>query len=150
MQPFTAVAIFCEDIREEKNDIITLIGLVPDTVEVEALSGGGQPAGGETRKFLSNKLCIYVRINFNPDDDLTVSEIRLVMPDDTSIKMAEIEHELIDKAKSDAKTKGNVLAGIISRAALQGFSPPNGAIRVEADINGQTYLIGALTFKYKS
>lgn len=145
--PFlNAMAIFCEDIREEKNDIITLIGLLPDTVELESPS---QPAPDNSVAVLVNKLCVFVRINFDPDMELSVSGLRLVLPEGEIISMGQFDPDLITKAKTDSKAKGNPIAGIIFRAVMSGFRPPIGPIRVEAEINSETHLLSALMFKRK-
>jgi hypothetical protein len=145
MPSLNAMAVFCEDIREEKNDILTLIGLLPDTVELQFPSP--RDAAASTAVALVDKLCIYIRINFDPESELSITEMRLVMPDSTMIPIGQFDQELIEKAKSEAKTKGNILAGVISRATMSGFRPPIGLVRVEADINSETHLLGTLMFK---
>jgi hypothetical protein len=144
MLPVTAMALFCEDIREEKGDVVTLVGILPDTLNLETADGATIETG-QTQKFLS-KLCLYVRINFDPDFPLKVPRIRLVLPKDEILSVGEIGSDVIEKAKSEAAAKGHLLAGVISRAVLIGFRPPEGTAKVEVEINGETYLAGALTF----
>ena len=146
MQTINVMALFCEDIREEKGDIFSLIGLMPDNVNL-ADKTDGVTREGQARKLLG-KLCLFVRINFDPDIDIGAPEIKLVMPDGESIAIGEIEHSLIQKSISETKENGNLLAGVMSRAVFWGFNPPtDGSIKVEVYINGETYLAGALKFK---
>ena len=47
MQPITVMALFCEDIREEKDDVVSLIGVIPDNVKENPPSpAGSQPVPG--------------------------------------------------------------------------------------------------------
>ena len=145
MLPLSVMALFCEDIREEKGDIFTLIGLLPDTVELS-----GPPGEKPVQPRMLTKLSIYIRINFDPDQDIGASQIRLKLPDDEIISLGEIGPDIIQKARADAKAKGNLLAGVISRITFTGFQPPlNGSIRLEVDVGGETHLAAALTFKLK-
>lgn len=142
MLPTTAMALFCEDIREEKGEVVTLVGVLPDTLNLETGEGATIEPG---QKFLA-KLCLYVRINFDPDFPLKPPHIRLVLPKEEILSVGEIGADVVEKAKSDAKARGHLLAGVISRAVLIGFRPPDGTAKVEVEINGETYLAGALTF----
>jgi hypothetical protein len=148
MRSFNVMAIFCEDIREEKDNVLTLVGMMPDNVIVEAIPS--EIGTTEISQRVLSKLCIYLRINFDPDFELNISAIRIVLPDNTTASGGEVNLELLRKAKTEAKTGGNALAGVIQRIVLGGFrAPDNGSIKLEVDINGETYLAGALAFKTK-
>lgn len=145
MQTLNVLALFCEDIREEKDDIVTLIGIMPDIVNLEV--GNVRPDSGGTKRMLS-KLAIYTRINFDPDLDVGLPEATLIVTNQEPIKLGNVDDNLVNKAKSEAKAKGALLAGIVVRATIWRFSPPeNDSIRVEIDIKGQKYLAGALRFQ---
>lgn len=146
MQGINVLALFCEDIREEKDNVLTLIGIMPDNVNLENPSNT-PPEGGGTKRMLS-KLSIYTRINFDPNLDIGVPEVCLVLPNNEIINMGNIDPTLVAKAQAEAQEKGALLAGIISRAAIWGFAPPeNESIKVEVTINGEKYLAGALRFQ---
>jgi hypothetical protein len=144
MPPFNVMALFCEDIREEKGDIVTLVGILPDFVKVEEASPSGVTEG-QSAKFLS-KLCIYLRINFDPTVDLGTPQVGLTMPNGERIMLGSIGADVVEKAKSQAKEQGNLLAGVISRVVLAGFRPPKGVVKVEVEISGETTLAGVVNF----
>src|SRR5271155_1448575 len=100
MQPVTCIALFCEDIREEQNGVFTLIGIIPDNVNVAAIPVGasGQLQPDSNIKMLT-KLCIFIRINFDPDYDLCEAKIRLVPPEGTPIELGKIDSTTIYKAR---------------------------------------------------
>lgn len=143
MLSVSAMALFCEDIREEKGDTVTLVGLLPDTVTIEQPTSNG---GAEQTTKLISKLCVYVRVNFDPDMRLEPPKIWLVMPDGERLGMGSVTPEIIQKAQSESKAKGNLLAGIVSRVIMAGFRPLNGSVKVEVDVGDETILAGALTF----
>ena len=142
MLPISIMALFCEDIREEKNDIVTLIGILPDTVNVEA-PPSESPA--QITKLLS-KLCIYVRINFDPTMELGTAQIWLAMPEGERLALGEIGSDIAEKSQQEATARGNLLAGVVSRVVLAGFQPPKGAVKVEVSVKGETHVAGAITF----
>lgn len=144
MLPLSVMALFCEDIREEKGDIVTLVGILPDTVNFEE-PPNETPMGQITR--VISKLCIYARVNFDPTMDLGVPQMWLVMPDGERLPLGDISSDIVGKSKSEAANKGNLLAGIVSRIVLAGFRPPNGSVKLEVEINGETHLGGTLLFK---
>jgi hypothetical protein len=151
MRPFNVMALFCEDIREEKNNNFTLVGVIPDNVELiapEGMSIGGVTEG-ELPRILS-KLCAYVRVNFDPDFDIGVPELRLVMPDGMVQPVGNIGADVVKKSQADAKANNNILAGVISRITLSGFRVLKmGPMKLEVVINGEAHVAGALMFKLK-
>jgi hypothetical protein len=151
MRPVTVMALFCEDIREEKDEVITLVGIIPDTVNVATSrkERSGLTAIGVDTRVLA-KLCMYVRINFDPDYELPEPKIRLIQPDNVSIELGTIDAATVQKARSDAKSKGNLLAGVISRVTLGGFKlPRTGTLKLEVQLEKEVHLAGALNFQAK-
>ncbi len=146
------MALFCEDIREEKGGIFTLVGLMPDNVNVTALAAGGHQAGaaGETAR-LVGKLCVYIRINFDPDYKVDEIKLNLIVNDSEEVDLGTISIETIRSAAQKAKERGNALAGVISRAVFAGFNfDKAGPLKVNAVVNGETYLAGALNIQFNT
>lgn len=139
MPSISVMGFFCEDIREEKNDIITLVGLIPD-------NAGGVPQGPPAQPGATAiwpKVCMFMRINFEPQTPITTASMHLVMPNGRQ-KLAEVDTDFIDNARRKAIDRGNPLAGIIFRATAAALPLSSGVIRLEADIDGETYLAAAL------
>lgn len=151
MRNFNVMAVFCEDIRQERGDVVSLIGAMPDNVDLVGSVGnfGGTLIEGDAPRIMG-KLCIYVRINFDPKFDIGVPELRLVMPDGEVVPVGTIADNIVKKAITDATTKNNILAGVISNVFMGGFRPPKmGSMKLEVVINGESYVAGALTFRMK-
>lgn len=140
----SAIAIFCEDIREEQNSIVTLVGVMPDNVNV-ARPGESQDNEAASRHL--SKLCIYVRVNFDPGAQYRSGSLRLILPDETVLDLGAIDAATMQKARDNAVSKGNTLAGLITRAVLAGFTLPRlGVVKVEVLLDDQIFLAGALNF----
>jgi hypothetical protein len=142
------MALFCEDIREEKGDVFTLVGILPDTVNLrESGASGGDPSAGGINRILT-KLCVYARINFAPEIDIGEPKVQLSTPDGNIFAQSIVKDTLIAKAKKNAIDRSNLQAGIIVRLVLTAFQPPSeGTIKAEVVIKGQARLAGTLNFR---
>lgn len=150
MNPLSIIGLFCEDIRVESGDVLTLVGLIPDNINMQRLptpeKGKGPIALGEG-KVISN-LCVYARANFEPNDPVNEITLNLVFPDERRMPLGGASADVIQRSKLQAKEKGNPLAGVIMRAQMQGFSLPGpGMVRLEAVIDSEVRLLAALNFK---
>src|SRR5947199_412358 len=65
MQSRHAIGIFCEDIREEKNEVYSLIGVMPDNINVPATPG------------MLPKLAIYARFHVPPTLNVGAIDLKL-------------------------------------------------------------------------
>lgn len=134
MKSYSAIALFCEDLREEKGGSDIIVGILPDNVSFPQL-----PA-------VMPKLCIYIRIHLAPEfDPGGAIPLRLEGPGDQRIALGEVEKELIYKTKDDVKKKGAPLVGLISRVVMTPFQVLEpGRVNVVASVAGQDILCGSL------
>lgn len=139
----SVMALFCEDIREEKDGIVSLMGILPDTVNVAQIQSPSDE-GAMTR--VLSKFCFFARINFDPKDNPPEPSLRLVFPDGQTVDFGKVEAATVQKAITEALTAGTPLAGVISRAVLAGFRAPVGTVKLEVSLGGITHLAGAITF----
>jgi hypothetical protein len=134
MLPFTATAFFCEDIRHEQGDTNSLVGIMPDNI-----------SGAPEYPALLPKLGIYVRINFDPNDDPGSIEMVLVRANGEEQRISKIQRQLIEKTIGEAKRDGNPVAGIITRAIIAPFPITEaGRMRVFARLPKGDVLAGSL------
>ena len=150
MVPLSIIGVFCEDIRVETGDILTLVGLMPDNINVAPLDSDPNQKGGvaiDQRKFLT-KLYIYTRAIFDPDDPIEEIELRLVLPDEKEVSLGGASPDVIEKAKQQAKENEGPLAGVVMRSLIQPFQLPGpGILRLESIIGSEVRLISFLNFK---
>jgi hypothetical protein len=133
MQLISAVALFCEDIREEKAGPDTLIGIYPDNVIVPAIP------------YAFPKFAIYLRVNMDPTCDPQSFTLRIRMPDGNEPIVSEFDEEFVAKTKSGVQASGAPLLGFISRITTGNFpvSAP-GRILAIVKMGDQEFLAGAL------
>jgi hypothetical protein len=113
------VGLFCEDIREEKSDQLTLVGILPDNVDIPP------PPTGAARGMIP-KLCLYVRIYLDLEDELKEIKVRLAFPGSSAeeIDVGSISEQLIRTSKEQAVANGLPIAGVVHRVVLQQFTFP--------------------------
>lgn len=149
MMPLSIIGLFCEDIREESGEIYTLVGLLPDNINVELA-----PAQGEQKTTVPSsqnrvlsKLCIFARANFDPDDPINRIDFSIVLPNDQRVELGAIKEDVFEKAKLQAKENRSPLAGVILRSILAAFrmSKP-GLVRLEATIGKEKRTLAMLNF----
>jgi hypothetical protein len=119
-----------------------------DNINVNPVELRGDKANAalDQSKMLS-KICVFVRANFDPDDPIKELKMRLVFPDGQIADLGGALPDAIAKAKSEAKDKGNPLAGIIMRAVLVGVRlNKSGLMRLEADVDSETRLLATMNF----
>ena len=146
MQSFNIMALFCEDIREEKSGTFTLISILPDNVTVAKPTSERDDSKGIQHRALS-RICVYVRINFDPNYDLPDPSMRLVSPDGNIMELGNIGAEVIARARDEAKARGNTLAGVIFRATFERFQvQKSGAVTLEIQFGDEVQIAGALNF----
>jgi hypothetical protein len=141
--PTSVVALFCEDIREEKSGAYSLMGVMGDNVGMLP-----PPADHESAVPIIPRIFIYVRISFDVAAEIPAPiRIDLRMPDGSLKHAADIEEPIIAAAR-DTKEKGNPVAGIFCRIQMGGPMPGlPGHIVVEATIGSQVYVAGSVNFE---
>ena len=140
MVRFSAVCIFCEDIREEKSGQDTIVGTFPDNLVVE-----GAPPPTPNSKGMLPKLGIYIRINVNTDGDkpLNVSAKVLSSTGDT-IAQSVWANELVDQSFADAKRNQMPIYGLLLKLVASPVPIGNGKITAVVNVDGVEHLAGAL------
>ena len=139
----SAIALFCEDIREEKSGMHTLIGIMPDNVSVS------RPSGKSLDDAPIAKLCVYLRIHFAPTDEVIAGTARILTPDGNAIDLGDITQDIIEQAKAAATRLGNPTAGLLTRAKLPHFSLNTlGTFTVEVTLGSGRYVAGYVNFQH--
>lgn len=139
MPEFPAVGLFCEDIREEKSGQFTLVGLLPDSINVPSVPG------------MLPKLCLYVRVHINPPEaDPGPISARILMPDGSELVRNDVKPDSVNNARERAVAKGTPVVGIILRfTAMPLPVATEGRILAEVTIGQRTSICGSLAINVK-
>lgn len=133
MTDVTAIALFCEDVREEKAGTVTIVGVLSDGLAVPAFPG------------MLAKLALYVRFNVRIDATAKAADLYLSSPNAPSVLVAHIDQSLIVQAQEEARRGGSDIAGLYSVAMFSPFPVlAPGRIVVELDYGGERTQIGTL------
>lgn len=133
------MAMFCEDIREEATGTHTLVGVMPDNINL-----GGAPAEAEAIFF--PKMGIYLRINLDSSSKpRSAVSARVTIPGADDVSLGEVGSELIEKAYTDSESHGTPAAGLIFKSVISPmqFRKP-GLMIVYATIDGKEIACGSL------
>jgi hypothetical protein len=142
MATFSAVCLFCEDIRQEMSGQDTIVGTLPDYLIIEGMSPTSPPKAMRT----VTKLGFYIRINIdtNSENPKNVSAKVLSINGDI-LAESEWDSDVIEKTFADAKTKQMPLVGLIFKAVASPLPiAESGKIRAIATVDGTDYLAGVL------
>lgn len=105
-----AIALFCEDIREEKSGAETLIGLFPDNVLVPTIPSA------------LPRLSIYIRYHGLTGSPPKSLEFSLIAPwTDKALIKYEVPNHVIEKGVLESKDGRLPMFGLISRLQTQNW-----------------------------
>jgi hypothetical protein len=138
----STVGLFCEDIREERSGQDTLIGILPDNLELAPT-----PTATPGLRIIS-RLCLYIRINVDPSFDPGPLTIRLIYPNGEELTFGPMDPALVKKTREEALADGKPYAGLISKVVLGNFNAKSdGRVRLMLNAGGEDYLCGALNVR---
>lgn len=108
---FTAVALFCEDIRDEVEETFTLVGLLPDNIVVQQLPG------------MLPKLAVLIRIHLRLDhvDDEAPLIFRIHTPGAETLENS-ISADLVVKSRADAEKLGTPFVVVNAKVRASPFA----------------------------
>ena len=145
MIPFSAVCVFCEDIREEKSGQDTIIGTLPDNL-VAAKPLSLAPSPNVARPFLP-RMGAYMRIHFDADQDIPKDvSAKVINMDGQVVAHSTWDQSTIDKTFADSRANHMPVVGLIFKLVIAPFplTFEGGKITVVAMVDGVERVAGAL------
>jgi hypothetical protein len=132
MPPFSFIGIFCEDIREEVGGTHTVVGVLPDNVNIGRLPG------------MLPKLGVYIRIHLDKEANPKTLKARMKVPGGTIFEIADFG-ELIGPTKEQTEATNVPFAGLVAKSTFTPL-PINQIGRIEAivEVDGTEYICGVL------
>jgi hypothetical protein len=132
MRPFSFIGIFCEDVRDEVGGTHTVVGILPDNVNIGALPG------------MIAKLAIYIRIQLDKDYNPKVLKARMKIPGGIAFEIADLA-ELIRPTKEQAESSNMPFVGLVAKAIISPLQISQvGRIEAIVDVDGTEYICGVL------
>jgi hypothetical protein len=142
MIPFSAVCVFCEDIREEKSGQDTIVGTLPDNLMAQTPA----PPSPNLKAFLP-RIGVYLRVHLDAEQD-TPKEVsaKLLSTDGQLLAQTTWDRSMVDKAFADSKTNHMPLVGLIFKVVIAPFpiTVGGGKITTLVMVDGVEHIAGAL------
>lgn len=141
------IGIFCEDIREEISGLHTIVGIMPDGINLPA-----PPESGSGQKALIPKIGIYIRLSFSTEEtppESIVASVRLP-GSGTPLPLGEMPKVDLNRAFADANAKkapilGVIFKAIISPLRIEGTGPST----LHVSVDGKDHLCGILNIQFE-
>jgi hypothetical protein len=134
---------FCEDIREEQSGQVSIVGILPDNIQLPK-----PPEVMKSPRLVLPKLGLYVRIRISMEGTLNPMPVSLIMPNGERLRLGEADLELIEKSRREALAGGIPIATIIFHALIQGFTVAQpGLIIAVLESEGIEYQFAVLNVK---
>jgi len=134
----SAITLFCEDIRHERNGIESLVGLLPDNISLP--------------EFPSTiaKLGIYTRITFSAGEEPQPFELIVTDVLGTEISLTKVGSDDLEKIRSSVSSDTKFF-GLKSISTFINYSVPHeGSLHASIRFAGRNILTGGLNFKQQT
>lgn len=134
-----AIGMFCEDVRDEASGAQTIVGILPDNVNLPKV-----PA-------LIPRLNLYLRLLLDPDAPPEPIMVALSFPNTETKEFPLLDAAGVTEACAQAKGTGMPYAGIVSRLVMGNFpvSQP-GRLTATVAMQGGKYICAALNIQVGS
>lgn len=106
------IGLFCDDVRREIGGTDTVVGILPDNINVPN-KGGALP-----------RLAVYIRVLFEPDEPIGKISAVLKTPTGETVNLGFVSEQLAQEAAAGARENDLPIAGIILRAVMTPFPIP--------------------------
>lgn len=127
------LAIFCEDIREERTGQDTLIGIMADNIAVP------------TTPVMLARLAIYTRVYFDSSEEPEPINAVVQMPSGEKHELGVADTALVRDAFNTAKSNNAPLAGVVLKGIFSPLPLPSfGAISAIVRIGAREHVLGTL------
>lgn len=139
-KPVIATTLFCEDIREEVSGTYSIIGVMPDNVEIPS-----HPEHGG----LVPRLACYFRISFDPSAPpaQASTELRWETTGATVLSVP-VDRDVIHRLAADISEQGFPLATAFNTLISANFPVPDfGRLLAIVKWGDEEILTGAINFK---
>jgi len=136
MGKYSAVTLFCEDIRIEKSEQQTLVGVLKDALEITKIPGA------------LPRLAVFTRLSADVDFDMSELTVRFLEPSGKLIAENIIENEMIKNARDRAIRTNNPTHGVVAMFQLSMLPVESeGIFSVVCTVNGSETRSGYINIR---
>jgi hypothetical protein len=137
--PYSAVGWFCDDVREERGNKETVVGIYSDTVSVSNFPGAFK------------RITVYVRIHADVDQEINALKILLSVPGVDEDEIADFSLDGLREGKERAKRRGLPFVTMITQATIEPLRVPSeGLIQATLQFNDHRTVVAAMFVRQRS
>lgn len=130
------MAVFCEDIREEKTGTQTLVGVYPDNLNIPKVP------------VALPKLAVYLRIALDPFVDADPISVWLISPKGEERKINDIDPKMVAQTQANIRKSGTPFATLISRIIAPAFPvTEHGRMKAVIRVGTEEIICATLNFQ---
>ena len=132
----SVVGVFCEDIREEKGGLVSLIGIYPDNLTIDNFI---------PNQTALNRLMLYIRVHLDSKKQPKNVALKIIHPDKAILDVGPADPAIIDVGYEATKRIDAPFTSIILRLSLAPLTIRSlGWLQAEVTIDDVAYVAGAI------
>ncbi|HWY14187.1 MAG TPA: hypothetical protein VNX86_03500 [Rhizomicrobium sp.] len=134
-----AVGFFCEDVRAERESLFSIIGVMPETANLNEFVPG---------RTILPRLALYIRVHFDLDDIISSISLRLQMPGNAQIvDVGAIDDSIIRASFENGRKANSPMGSVFMRIDMSPFPiPALGWLKAFLSVDGREMLVAILRF----
>jgi hypothetical protein len=138
--PYSAVGWFCDDVREEKGNKETIVGIYSDTVSVSSFPGAFK------------RITIYVRIQADVDQEVSTLKLFLSVPGvEGEGEVGIFSLDGLKEGQERSKQRGLPFITLITQATIEPLMVPSeGLIKATLQFNDHRTVVAAMLVRLRS
>lgn len=139
MMSIQAIGLFCQDVRVEIENAISIIGVMPETANIAEFVPG---------RTVVARLALYIRVHFDLDDKIGSMSVRLQLPGNASdLDLGQIDDAVIKTSYENGLKAGSPYGSLYLRIDMSPFPiPALGWLKAILSTDGREMLVAALRF----
>jgi hypothetical protein len=133
-----ALGFFCQDIRPEKDSMLSIVGIIPENANLTEFVPG---------RTVLPRLALYVRVQFEESDNVKTIRLKLQLPNGGAVDLGPVEEAIIRNSYEGSKTNNSPALHIYFRVDMSPFPiPALGWMKALVEIDGRDYLVAFVNF----
>src|SRR5437868_4830596 len=135
---YSAVGWFCDDVREEKSNRETIIGIYADSVSVSSFPGAFK------------RMVIYVRIHADIDQEINQLRLFLRVPGVDEDELANFDLHGLEAGRERARQRNMPFVDMVTQVTVEPLTVPSeGLVEATLQVNEERTLVAALLVRQR-
>jgi hypothetical protein len=135
---YTAVGLFCEDVREERGNKETIVGVYSDSISVPHFPGAFK------------KMVVYVRLHADIDHEINELRLLLKVPGVDEEELANFDLKGLEAGREQARLRGMPYVDLITQVTVEPLNVlSEGLVEATLQVNDERTPVVALMVRQR-